>query len=96
MLDTPAPPVHALLQVKEVADRLQEKIQLLKSEVKVREKIQKIMRRIQLLLKTEVPGRQTGRLSSCLSVCLSDCVSVLNRLTTVTSNIPRSAEGWTD
>lgn len=56
----PAPPVHALLQVKEVADRLQEKIQLLKSEVKVREKIQKVMRRTQLLLKTEVPGGQAG------------------------------------
>ncbi|XP_056890051.1 coiled-coil domain-containing protein 180 isoform X4 [Takifugu flavidus] len=41
-------------QVKEVADRLQEKINLLKPEVKLREKVQKMMRTTQLLLKTEV------------------------------------------
>lgn len=49
-----APPVHALLQVKEAADRLQEKIQLLQPEVRLREKIQKLLRRTRLLLKTEV------------------------------------------
>lgn len=58
--------------MKEVADRLQEKIQLLKSEVKLREKIQKIMRRTQLLLKTQVADRETGGQADCLFVCLSD------------------------
>lgn len=63
-----APPVHALLQVKEVADRLQENIQLLKAEVTVREKIQKMMRRTQLLLKTQVPVSQPNWSAACLPV----------------------------
>lgn len=45
---------RSLLQLKEVADRLQEKIHLLKSEVKLTEKVQKMMRSTQLLLKIEV------------------------------------------